>query len=97
MTKLKTCPCCGQLIPPKLLFPRAPVSQRLYDIVAKHPEGVRREQIADYVYGEDPNGGPDSPAAIRALIWRMNITLRAHKLKIRSSMGRGSVYRLVQL
>ena len=97
MVKLKTCLCCGQLIPPKLLFPRAPVSQRLYDIVAKHPEGVRREQIADYVYAEDPNGGPESPAAIRALVWRMNVRLRPERLAVRGSKGRGSAYRLVQL
>ena len=95
--KLKTCPCCGQTIAPPMFFPRAPVSQRLYDIVAKHPEGVRREQIADYVYAEDPNGGPDSPAAIRALIWRMNIRLKVDHLAIRGVMGRGSYYRLVQL
>lgn len=97
MSKLKTCPCCGQLIPPKLLFPRAPVSQRLYDYVASHPQGVWREQIADHIYAEDPNGGPDSPGAIKALIWRMNCRLRSEKLAIRGSMGRGSAYTLVQL
>jgi hypothetical protein len=97
MTKLETCPCCGQTIAPALFFPRRTVSQRLYDFVAKRPQGVTRNEIADAIYAEDPNGGPDSEGAVKALIWRMNITLRAHKLKIRSSMGRGSVYRLVQL
>ena len=97
MSKLKTCPCCGQLIPPQLLFPRAPTSQRLYDFVAGHPEGVDREQIADHIYAADPNGGPDSPGAVKALIFRMNVRLRAKSLAIRGSMGRVSAYRLVQL
>lgn len=96
MAKVKTCPCCGQLIPPTLMF-QGRVSQRLYDFVAKHPEGVDREQIADFVYAEDPNGGPDSEGAVKALIWRMNVNLKSKNLRIKSSMGRGSVYRLVQL
>ena len=79
------------------MFPRAPVSQRLYDFVVKHPEGTTREQIADFVYGDDPNGGPDSPAAIRALVWRMNNRLKPEGIAIRGRMGRGSNYRLVQL
>jgi hypothetical protein len=97
MTKLKICPCCGQLIPPKLLFPRAPVSQRLYDFVAKRPDGATREEIADFIYADDPNGGPDSPSAIKALIWRMNNRLKSERVAIRGRMGRGSNYRLVAL
>ena len=97
MNKPKTCPCCGQLIPPLLLFPRAPVSQRLYDFVAGNPQGVDREQIADHIYAADPNGGPDSPGAVKALIFRMNVRLRSEKLAIRGSMGRGSCYKLVSV
>jgi len=93
----KTCSCCGQLIPPKLFFPRAPVSQRLYDFVASRPQGTTREQIADAIYAEDPNGGPDSPSAIKALIWKMNNRLKPEHLAIRGTMGCGSSYRLVQL
>lgn len=97
MNQIKICPCCGQLIPPPLFFPRAPVSQRLYDYIAKHPEGAKREDIADAIYADDPNGGPDSPSAIKALIWRMNARLRSEHLAIRGTMGFGSVYKLVAL
>jgi hypothetical protein len=98
MTKLEVCPCCGQTIAPPLIFPTRPVSQRLYDFVAKRPAGVTTNQIADAIYGDDPNGGPDSPNAVKALIWRLNVILKVkHHMAIRGSMGRGSIYRLVQL
>jgi hypothetical protein len=97
MGKPKTCPCCGQLIPPALMFPNAPVSQRLYDFVAKRPQGATREQIADAIYADDPDGGPDTINAIKALIWRMNVRLKSKHLAIRGTLGRGADYRLVQL
>ncbi len=97
MSKSRTCPCCGQLIPPVLLFPNAPVSQRLYDFVAKRPDGVNSQEIADAIYADDIDGGPDSLGAIKALIWRMNNRLKPKHLAIRGTLGRASAYRLVQL
>ena len=97
MGKPKICPCCGQLIPPALMFPNAPVSQRLYDFVSKRPDGVNSQEIADAIYADDPDGGPDSLDAIKALIWRMNNRLKPKRLAIRGTLGRGSAYRLVAL
>lgn len=64
-----TCPCCKQLIPPLINLPI--IKQRIYDYVSTHPSGVTTAQILDYVYAEDPNGGPDSPC-IRAHVYQMN-------------------------
>ena len=91
--KLKTCPHCGQIIPPKLTFP-GPISQGIYAYISKHPEGVSREQIASAVYADDPNGGPDDPTTIRVLIYKINKTLKHHGVEIRSSGSRGAQYTL---
>jgi hypothetical protein len=87
----KTCPCCGQPIPPALTLP--PILQRIYDFVQRWP-GCTRSQIADHVYADDPNGGPDSLQVISQHVWRLNVLLKPHGLMVRSHGGPDSTYRI---
>jgi hypothetical protein len=61
------CPCCGQQIdgevPAKALasVPLRPTARRIIDALASvYPRGLSARQIADRVYADDPNGGPES-------------------------------------
>lgn len=81
------CACCGQVIPPKLILPR--VKQRIYDYVSRHPEGCDRWQIMNYVYEDDPNGGPNSTNVINVHIVQINKRLKPDGLRIWAGGGRG--------
>lgn len=96
MAKKQTvvCCCCGQLLPPRIKF-SGPVKQRIYEFVAKHPEGVSRYQIMEAVYADDPDGGPESHSTVGVHIMQMNRqVLYRLGLMIRSPSGRGAEYKL---
>jgi hypothetical protein len=86
---VRCCPQCGQVIPPKKLFPHQPVKRRIYEYVARHPEGVSRRQIIDAVYANDPDGGPISESIISCHLFSMRPTLHAAGVNITSPRGRG--------
>lgn len=94
---VERCPCCHQIVPPRLIFENKPVRQRIYDYISAHPEGVTRDQVMDAVYGDDINGGAESRTIISVHLNRMNPTLMLHGLKIRSRLGGGpgATYKLV--
>ncbi len=90
---LKICKCCGQVIPPAVALPA--VKQRLYDFVARNPQGVNAVQIAAYVYADDPNGGPENYlVAVRTHVFQMNKKLATHGIAVKSCLGRGATYTL---
>lgn len=92
---MTNCPTCGQLVPPKNPFaPQAPVKARIYEFIAKHPEGVDREQVRAYVYADDPEGGPESFSIISTHVFLMNRVLVPLGCKVHSTMGHGAVYTL---
>jgi hypothetical protein len=92
------CKCCGQILPPKIKLPAA-VSQRIYDFVAKHPEGVDTARIVDHVYADRLDGGPEwSNNTVHTLICKLNHKyLAAHGLRIKGRGGPGSTYTLQQI
>ena len=94
--KPRRCESCGQIIPPKLLFEHQPVKKRIYDFIAKHPEGVSRDQILDAVYADDPDGGP-TPQAVSVHIFLMRRVLNPLGLTITSPRGRGASFRLIAM
>lgn len=95
---VKRCACCGQIIPPAdHPFRNAEVKRRIYDAISKHPEGLNRRQVIEMVYGDDPNGGPEEMNVISVHVQKMNERLLDKGVKIASSGGPYSVYRLVAL
>ena len=97
--KLKRCQHCGQIIPPANPFlPGRPVKALIYDYVSAHPEGVTRQQVAEFVYKDRHDGGPEFALGVISInIPFMNDTLAPLGLRIVSSMGHGAVYRLKKL
>lgn len=91
MPKPNTCCCCGQVIPPKIVF-QGKVKRRIYEFVSRHPEGVGIERIAEYVYA-GADGGPENAfVSIRTTVWFMNKILKKDGLCIRGTRGRGGEY-----
>lgn len=92
---VERCPCCHQIVPPRLIFEHQPVKQRIYDFIAAHPEGVTRAQLFDHVYAGDIDGGPLHLSTISVHIWGMNPVLERHGLMIRGARGPGSTFKLM--
>jgi hypothetical protein len=58
---IECCPGCGRPMPwNDLVLP--PIKRRIYDIVSRH-DGISAEHLRELVWAEDPNGGPEVPAA----------------------------------
>jgi hypothetical protein len=95
-TKLRRCECCGQIIPPKRLFDGKPIKQRIYEYIAAHPEGVTRAQIIDAVYGDDPDGGPETWGVISVHVQYMRAELARHGLAISKAYKYG-VYKIISV
>ena len=88
------CPTCGRAYP----IPIAVGGRRrqdVYDYIARHPEGVTIQQVCDYVYQLDPDGGPgNAEVTIRTTIWFLNQKLKPHGLRVRATGGHGSKYKM---
>ncbi len=90
---VKICKCCGQIIPPALALPA--LKERLYDFVARNPQGVNATQIAGHIWADDPNGGPESYfVAVRTHVYQTNVKIASHGVVIKSCLGPGAVYAL---
>lgn len=66
--------------------------QRIVEVIHKAgAHGATSDQVFDYVYGDDPNGGPETGVKIIAVhIWRINKALAPHGIRIRhTGIGRG--------
>jgi hypothetical protein len=73
---------------------------RTYNFIATHPNCTMKS-IIEYVYADDPNGGPVSAvSAIHVQIHRINKRMVGKRIKAKiraSSSGRGATYRLLNL
>lgn len=93
---MKVCPHCQRPFAPDIQI-TGPVRARIYEFVSKHPEGVTRDQIADFVYRNDRDGGPSAFNTISVAISKLNKILASHLLVIHGSGGPGSIYSLCTL
>ena len=101
---VKCCPTCHQTLPnplPHDLQFRGVKNLILRRVHKAGGAGIRSDLLFDHVYGDDPNGGPETGMKILAVhIWHMNKTLKSFGLKIKSlTVGRGGYgnYVLVKL
>lgn len=86
------CPSCGALLPPKDLTPLLPPGlQELFEMVRRAGvQGITVRTIADRVYADDIDGGPDNPEkAVRSRFTRLNGVLRPHGLVVVSRPASG--------
>ena len=91
----KCCPTCHQVLPPTVVLPR--LRQRIYDYVARHPNGVTVGSIADHIYADDPSGGPgNADVCVRTQIYFINNkVLRPMGMQIKGKSGPQGLYRLL--
>jgi len=86
----RNCPCCGQpVVDGDITLPR--LKRRIFDFVRRRP-GCSAEEIARFLYADDPNGGPGEKT-IHVHVHHLNKLLLAHGLKV---YGRRSGYRLTR-
>lgn len=91
------CPSCGRTLPRDWLalgsntIPMRGKQRILYDAVLKSGDaGISRDRLMDLMYGDDPNGGPDSYNTFSAIIRHINNKLEKAGRKIKSTgMGQG--------
>lgn len=93
---MKKCPTCGCIVPPEIQMATAR-QQKTYELIARHPAGISREEIMRHVYDDDPNGGPLGKNVISDKVESINKLLKRHKMMIRTRRGPGAVYRLEAL
>ena len=95
-TNSSVCPYCGQ---PLRLEPRVTGRERrrLVEILARRPDGMTRRELADWLYSDDPNGGPENTFAVCQLVHQARLQLAAQGYTIISDRGPGAHYRLAKL
>lgn len=92
------CPHCGRpMVPAAGPFDDHPVKRRIYDCLRRHPHGVSRDGIIEYVWANDPSGGPESYNTVAVHVCAMRKALKSAGLTIKSRGGPGALYRLVSL
>ncbi len=93
---MKCCPTCNRPYAPKVVV-RGPKRQALCDFVFRHPDGVTRRQIADHVYADEPDGGPELLNVISVMTRAINRQLedQDHDMRLRGNGGPGSVFKFV--
>ena len=98
--KLERCPTCNQHLPPAKVCVTGPRRQFLLDYVLRHSQGVSRQQILEYVWNDDPNGGPEDSKIVHVMVCNINKQLEKQglPLRLRGRTGDpGSVYKAVYL
>ncbi|WP_295805918.1 helix-turn-helix domain-containing protein [uncultured Nitratireductor sp.] len=100
------CPCCGGMMPPGAV-PREEIVGRLETTSQVFRDAVRRlawrpghqltsYELAEYIWKDDPNGGPDTAdAVVRVTIRRERHHLEPLGWRIERRAGHGGGYRLI--
>jgi hypothetical protein len=95
-TNSSVCPYCGQALLPELRV-TGRERRRLVEILARRPEGMTRRELADWLYADDPNGGPENTLAVCQLVHQARLQLCEQGYTIISDRGPGAHYRLAKL
>jgi hypothetical protein len=84
VVKVRTCECCGHPLPNdevELALPH--VKRRIFQAVKRAGRrGASIDMIMDYVYGDDPSGGPESTNVLHVHRGKMQPTLAKFGLKL---------------
>jgi hypothetical protein len=74
---------------------QVPVMGRIFDALCEHPYGLSIRELVDFVYSDDPDGGPSwANNSINVTICRFNAHAKKEKLGVRiwSKNGRGTIH-----
>jgi hypothetical protein len=77
-----------------------PIRQRLVDTIAHYSgSSLTIKQLVDFVYADDPNGGPlYGSRSLNVIVHRANEELLAHGYQIKCTHpGRGARYEFVKI
>jgi hypothetical protein len=88
----KRCAHCGAPILPEVQI-QGRVRNRIWDFMSKF-RSATPAQLMEYVYEDDPDGGPETDSTLKVNIFHMNKVLKKHGLRIQANPGRGATYRL---
>jgi hypothetical protein len=87
----KCCPACGQTLPPKLKLAIKLRASQMLIVERVHragKEGILSTDLTDYVYADDPDGGPEAARKVLASrIWIINNRLKHIGLHINAPVG----------
>ena len=103
--KGKQCPCCGQAVSVDLLDNAVPenffwlgaMQQALFDLVKKHPQGIKACDIKDRIYASTRDGGASQHNIVAVMARHVNKKLKPLGMRIKGTGGPGSVYRLIKI
>ena len=95
------CHCCGAPLPDlpvdHLAAQVSPIMAAVIRAVARRP-GIGSARLADIVYADDPNGGPDfAVISVRTAICRENKKLAKSGWAVKADIGASRGYRLVEV
>ena len=81
---VKVCECCGQPLPPDEVEVALPyIKRRIYQAVKKSGRrGITIASIMHFVYGDAPNGGPESDNVLHVHRGKMQPILARFGLRI---------------
>lgn len=87
----KCCPACGQTLPAKLKLPIKLVDSQMLIVERVHragKQGILSTDLADYVYADDRDGGPEAARKVLATrICIINKKLKEMGFVIRAPVG----------
>jgi hypothetical protein len=90
------CPACRRELPPEI-----PITgrkrQQLIECLRNYPNGRTVPQLMDYVYADDPDGGPEEHNIISVMVKHINSRITDYGWKIIATRGPGSTYHLKRL
>jgi DNA-binding response OmpR family regulator len=79
MSRPKTCPCCGQVIPSDLALSR--IQRRLYEALCRGPRTA--DELRDAAWSDDSEGGPAGWKTIYVHVYLLNRKLAPHGMAAR--------------
>jgi hypothetical protein len=91
---VKVCEHCGSVLEGERIF-NGQMKNAIFEYVRKYP-GCSLREIQDYIYRNDPDGGPDNNT-VNVLMSQMKPKLEANGLKFDTRTGPGATYRLVAI
>jgi len=96
---VKVCACCGHPMPEyDALSGLTQAQQRIFNVLEKVGQaGITRNDLFERIYGDDPDGGPDSRNILNVQRTKMQRGLAKHGLRIVAQGGHYSLWRLEKI